>query len=304
MKLFKFLAILLLTTWIASDASAQLKSKYFYVGISAGVTNYQGDLDDNFTLKFTKPGLGIIGAWRFHPHMAVRLQINQGWMGASDEKAATNVPRIRRNLSFRSAITEAAVTVMYEFFANKRKFKYRPIASPYIFGGGAVFAFKPQAKLGNEWVDLQPLGTEGQFLATPCEECPKEYPKPYSLVQFSIPFGGGVRIRLTEKIDLWVEMGLRKTFTDYLDDVSGFYPNMADLQASNPLAYQLSDRIDRTVYPQGAGGNYAPIPGQPGSYAELGVNGVRGFNTQTDWYVMSMVTGTYILDWVKCPKFR
>jgi hypothetical protein len=151
----------------------------------------------------------------------------------------------------------------------------------------AVFAFNPQAKLGDQWYDLQPMGTEGQFLPG-CDTCPE----PYKLVQFSIPFGVGIRYKLTDKIDLNVEMGLRKTFTDYLDDVSGNYPNMEALRAWNPTSYLLSDRIDRVLYPQGAG----PSP--------VGVNGIRGDNTQDDWYVLTMVSATYILDWVKCPKFR
>ena len=33
-------------------------------------------------------------------------------------------------------------------------------------------------------------------------------------------------------------------------------------------------------------------------------NGIRGDNTQKDWYVLSMVSATYILDWAVCPKFR
>jgi hypothetical protein len=287
MKFFKFLVVVFALAFGANSAMAQLSTKYFFVGVALGTTNYKGDLDDNFTLKFTKPGVGLVGGYKFHPHMYARLSFNQGWMGASDASAATDVPRRRRNLSFRSPITEAAVTFHYEFFANNRKFKYRPQYTPYLFGGVAVFAFNPQAKLGDQWYDLQPMGTEGQFLPG-CDTCPE----PYKLVQFSIPFGVGIRYKLTDKIDLNVEMGLRKTFTDYLDDVSGNYPNMEALRAWNPTSYLLSDRIDRVLYPQGAG----PSP--------VGVNGIRGDNTQDDWYVLTMVSATYILDWVKCPKFR
>ena len=110
-----------------------------------GATNYKGDLDDNFTLKFTKPGLTFLGGYKFHPHMSVRLMLSQGWMKASDAKAARDVPRLRRNLSFRSPISEASVSLVWEFFANNRKFRYRTQYTPYIFGGVAVFRFNPQA---------------------------------------------------------------------------------------------------------------------------------------------------------------
>ncbi|MEM7036630.1 MAG: DUF6089 family protein [Bacteroidota bacterium] len=286
MKSLKYLMALVAVCWLFSDASAQLRTRYFYVGVSLGATNYKGDLDDNFTLKFTKPGVGFLGGYKFHPHMSVRLAFNQGWMKASDAKAARDIPRRRRNLSFRSPISEGSLVFVYEFFANDRKFKYRPQYTPYLFAGVAAFAFNPQAKLGDDWYDLQPLGTEGQHL-TDCgyENCPT----PYSLVQVSFPFGAGIRYKLSDKIDLSVEMGLRKTLTDYLDDVSGNYPDLDRMRSEmGEVAALLSDRIDRAVYPQG------------GEFW----NGIRGDNSQEDWYIMSMVSATYILDWVKCPKFR
>lgn len=294
MKSVKYLLALVALCVGLSTATAQLRTRYFYVGVGVGATNYKGDLDDNFALKFTKPGLEFIGGYKFHPHMSVRLMFAQGWMKASDAKAARDIPRLRRNLSFRSPITEASAVFVYEFFANDRKFMYRPQFSPYIFGGVAVFAFNPQGKLGNDWYDLQPLGTEGQFM-TNCHQgqtylnVTGDCPQPYKLVQLSIPFGLGVRYKLTDKIDLNAELGLRKTFTDYIDDVSGYYVNVDQLRAEQgETAAILSDRIDRSIYPQG------------GEFW----NGIRGDKSQTDWYVLSMVSATYILDWVICPKFR
>jgi len=278
--LLAFFALLM----VVNTTSAQLRSRYFYVGVALGATNYKGDLDDNFALKFTKPGLGFMGGYKFHPHMSARLGFNQGWMGASDAKAARDIPRRRRNLSFRSPITEVSLNLVYEFFANDRKFKYRPQYTPYLFGGVAVFAFNPQGKLGNDWYALQPLGTEGQYL-TQCEDCPA----PYNLVQISFPFGAGIRYRLSDKIDLNLEIGLRKTLTDYLDDVSGNYADVEQLrQEMGEESALLSDRIDRAIYPEG------------GQWW----NGIRGDNSQDDWYVLTQVSATYILDWTKCPKFR
>lgn len=295
MKSIKYLMAFAALCFIFSTASAQLRTRYFYVGVGLGATNYKGDLDDNFTLKFTKPGLAFVGGYHLSSRMSVRLMLAQGWMKASDAKAARDVPRLRRNLSFRSPLTEASLTFVYEFFGNDRKFKYRPQYSPYIFAGVGVFAFNPQAKLGDTWHDLQPLGTEGQYMSN-CHQgqiyadgSASACPTPYSLVQVSIPFGVGIRYKLTDKIDLNCEVGVRKTFTDYLDDVSGYYVNVDQLRAEQgEVAALLSDRIDRSVYPQG------------GEFW----NGIRGDNTQSDWYVISMVSATYILDWVKCPKFR
>lgn len=257
-------------------------SKNFQVGIVLGTTNYKGDLDDNFALKFTKPGIGAYAAYKFAPNFRVQAQFNQGWMGASDERAAQDIPRIRRNLSFRSILSEVAVTMRYDLFGNERQYKYRPGFSPYVFGGVAVFAFNPKAEYEGEWVALQPLGTEGQHLGN------SAYPEPYSRIQISLPFGVGVRFKITEKFDMNIEMGARKCFTDYLDDVSGNYPDLAELAAANPTSAALSDRIDTDQYPRGA------------AY----YNGIRGDMSDADWYVISSISFTRSFGGAINPKFR
>ena len=73
MKSVKYLLALVALCVGLSTATAQLRTRYFYVGVGVGATNYKGDLDDNFALKFTKPGLEFIGGYKFHPHMSVRL---------------------------------------------------------------------------------------------------------------------------------------------------------------------------------------------------------------------------------------
>lgn len=276
---------------IASIASAQVNSTYFSVGAAINAANYKGDLDDDFTLKFTRPGVGAMAFFHFNPHMAVRITFNQGWMFAKDNNS-TDDARKARNLHFRSHITEFSLQLVYEFFGTKRRYVFRPYLSPYVFAGGAVFNYNPKARLNGEWIALQPLGTEGQYLPgqnTDYQTGKKiNYPEPYKLTQFSIPFGIGVRYRLTDKLDLRAEIGLRKTFTDYLDDVSGQYPDPQALMAQNPTAALLSDRVDKGVYPEG-GKKYF---------------GIRGHSDQEDWYIFSGVSVTYILDWVKCPKFK
>ncbi|MEM9987213.1 MAG: hypothetical protein AAF804_19130, partial [Bacteroidota bacterium] len=91
----------------------------------------------------------------------------------------------------------------------------------------------------------------------------------------------------SDQVDLELETGFRKTFTDYLDDVSGQYVAPEDLDLLTPLAQQLSDRIDRVQYPEGA----------------AVVNGIRGDASQTDWYIYTAVRINFILDWVRCPQF-
>lgn len=279
LRTFFFLVLVMIFT---SNLSAQYRYGHFKVGVSAGTTHYLGDLDDDFTFKFTRPGLGVTAAYRFNPFMTARLAFFRGWISANDANS-TNGVRRRRNLSFRTPITEVSSTVSFDFLPSDRSYIYRPTYTPYVFGGVAVFTFNPQAELGGELIPLQPLGTEGQFLVDPTDT----NPAPYALTQFAIPLGAGVRLALGRKWDMEIETGFRKIFTDYLDDVSGLYPNLDELRAQNPVAALLSDRIDLTQYPAGA----------------AVVNGIRGDNTQQDWYIYTNVRISYIIDWVKCPSF-
>jgi hypothetical protein len=95
--------------------------------------------------------------------------------------------------------------------------KEPPLFSPYLLAGVGFFSFKPQAQLGNKWVDLQPLSTEGQGFA--------EYPdrKPYKLNQINIPLGVGVKYDLSPTLNLRAEFNYRILRTDYLDDASTEY---------------------------------------------------------------------------------
>jgi hypothetical protein len=97
------------------------------------------------------------------------------------------------------------------------------------------FHFDPRTKYNGATVRLQPLGTEGQFFL------PGK--KPYSLYSFAIPFGVGYNLIEAARSTLSFELILRKTFTDYIDDVSTKYVDKAQLLASNgQLAVDLSDR--------------------------------------------------------------
>ena len=80
----------------------------------------------------------------------------------------------------------------------------------------------------SQWIDLQPLGTEGQGTTA--------YPdrKKYSRTQIAIPMGGGVKISLNDNLNIAFSFSARKTYTDYLDDVSTTYPGTpTEFGASN-----------------------------------------------------------------------
>jgi hypothetical protein len=148
----------------------------------------------------------------------------KGYDSILKKNRASTFGRYERNLSFRSNITEfMAAAEIYPLALMKHKEDYEmPRYAPYILAGIGYFSFNPQAKLLNQWVDLQPLHTEGQGFA--------EYPnkKPYDLHALSIPLGLGVKYELSPILNLRAEFVYRITSTDYLDDVSTTYadPNL------------------------------------------------------------------------------
>lgn len=273
---------------------------YFSVGASVGMFTYQGDLDDDFVgLKFPRPGLGVQGNLHFHPHLYTSIRFSQGWIGAYDRRSIDKA-REFRNLHFESHMTEFSAVFVYDWFTTVRHFKYRPKFTPYIYAGIAVFNFNPRAQISSswfdlypgifssrdQWVNLQPLGTEGQYIR---DQYP-DAPQPYALTQIAIPIGVGLKFKLSKRLNLLVDVGVRKTFTDYMDDVSNRYAPPDLLAAFDIRSFLFADRS-----------GYLTTAARS-AYA---ANDIRGFKNQEDWYVYSSVGVTVILGREdKCPKFR
>jgi hypothetical protein len=154
--------------------------------------------------------------------IAIRVEGNYGQVTAADSVLKHDVSvagyRYLRNLSFRSIVLEAYLGLEFHPLLLMTSFRENGITlSPYILAGIGLYNFNPQAKTGNNWVNLAALHTEGQGFA--------EYPdkKEYKLTQFNLPLGAGLKYEIGPLFNLRVEMLYRILRTDYLDDVSGTY---------------------------------------------------------------------------------
>jgi hypothetical protein len=252
-----------------TTSNAQVQRGVMGVGVSAGATNYEGDLDDNFTLVFTRPGFGVHFIMLFFSRVHLRVNLFHGRITANDNQASFTDNKIRK-LNFYSDIDEAGFNILYTLQNRKKGFTKRNLLAPYFFAGVAYYRFNPRRKVNGKVYNLRDIGTEGQFL-------PGNYPKPYQLQQFSIPFGIGFKLKITENFDIGAETGFRKTFTDYLDDVSTNYPDKALLLAQEgPDAVYLSDSSIDPSNPTG----------KP-SFSQ------RGNPNNKDWYVYTNINITY-----------
>ena len=231
------------------------------IGASIGPMFFLGDLGGNpgkgkgfvkdLNLTLTKMPKDLYAT--FHPDEAIgfRLAVNQGQVEGADsvihDQGGEEVDRMVRNLHFRSNILEfyGAVelypTVFLEQYDGLQG-KFRP----YGVIGVGLFHFNPQGRFvdvdGSEkWVDLRPLHLEGQGMT--------EFPdRPeYKTTQVCIPMGLGFKFYPSETVYIGIEALMRKTFTDYIDDVSKNYidPALFDKYLEpdqTAVAYQMYNR--------------------------------------------------------------
>lgn len=201
-----------------------------HLGVMGGVALYSGDLSpQEFGVYFEEvlPAFGVFTRVELGRAGALRIGINGGTIEGDDALHG----REDRGLAFRSRITELSL------IGELNLFKLGASANrglvPYLFGGGAVFRFNPEAPFDGDYIELQPLGTEGQGLPN--------YGAPYRLTQLAIPMGVGVKILLNDQLTLGLEFGGRMLFTDYLDDVSSTEVSYFDvLEGNGELAARLS----------------------------------------------------------------
>jgi hypothetical protein len=197
-------------------------------------------LNPKFNWKFVRPAGGAFYRYNFSTRFAGKLALSYGEVEFSD--AGTKIPRnLQRNLSFKTGIADITGTFEFNFFKfdkTKKKFWF----SPYLATGVGIFFFNPKAQYEGRWYYLQPLGTEGQ------NDPSYSGVKKYKLYAFHIPIEGGFKFHIYKNWNISVFGSVHKTFTDYLDDVSGNYPATVSLPGgSKGIAAKLSDRSDEVA---------------------------------------------------------
>jgi Domain of unknown function (DUF6089) len=232
-----------------------------------GLANYQGDLQQrSFTFNQARI-VGSLGAkYDLSEHFIARTHLSLGNLRAADSKNKSATLK-ERGLSFESKLFEWELGGQYNIFSLNDKWW-----TPYVFASAAMFRIRPTAvdPVGNR-VFLQNLDTEGQGFAPGRKD--------YKSTQFAIPFGIGGEYALTEDIRVGLELGYRKTFTDYIDDVSTTY--------ADPLLLLANRGPQSVAMAQGGAASY-PLVGLP-----------RGNPKNKDAYYFVQLTFTWrpFVDW-------
>ncbi len=273
-----------------------------------GATNFLGELGGqknigknglrDLDFLATRPLFNIGGRHNHNEHFASRAGFYYGRLRGSD-KYTTNYARQYRNLSFRSPVIELSVQMEYspvreksdnvyvlpdglkDFIIKiKNKLGKKGEATgegelttdigpmqiyPYVFAGIGGLYFNPKAKYNDKWYALQKLGTEGQGI--------EPGTKKYRRVTVCVPMGAGIKYKYNKRIAVGLEYGLRKTFTDYMDDVSTDYYDKSKIQSNyGEAAVALSD----------------PSSGVKPGNTKVGEQ--RGDPSDKDWYMFMNIS--------------
>lgn len=218
-KLFLFIPIVLFST-------NHLFAQEFFTTFFLGGANYKGDLGNlPFIYANSKPAFGVGINYELNSRMILRADFMNGKVTGADALGGKNVAR---NLSFRSNISEFSIGFEYILFDL-----YQYKVSPYVFVGVGKFRFNPFTRDKNGLSqNLYELNTEGQGFF--------EDRKPYKLTETAIPLGGGLQWAISDNARIAVEVGVRYTTTDYIDDVSKTYADpvlLGQFSGGNAVRY-------------------------------------------------------------------
>ncbi|MGB0165856.1 MAG: DUF6089 family protein [Luteibaculum sp.] len=251
-RLFVFLFLGWMSFTLQGQDLRNLRSKEFGIGI--GNFYYLGELNQKHFNAIT-PGIHL----SYRANINRRIGFNFGFSTGRIEGAdslSDEAFKQNRNLHFRSSIQEFSVVFEINYFDYQIGNKKYPF-SPYLFFGVSAFRFNPKALApgSQEYTELQPIGTEGQNL---------DSGSPYKLFNFAVPFGIGIRLNVVKNLGITVFTGMRRTYTDYLDDVSTTY--------ANPANFSEEERpfVDRSLDPAGNDGTNTGLQ--------------RGDSRNMDWY--------------------
>jgi hypothetical protein len=208
------------------------------VGVTLGISNYQGDLasfsTQNGFQALIGPVFGLHGSIEKTDYFQFRGDLLFCRLAGDDALNERENTR-SRNLNFHSPVIQLAAGVDWNVLGFSQD--HPKDFSPYISVGASLFYFNPYARYEGRNVALRPLGTEGQFL--------DEYPEqtPYSPIQPSVQIGSGLKFVAGPKLIISIEAMMSWCFTDYLDDVSTIYITYPELLAkAGPLTAALANR--------------------------------------------------------------
>jgi Domain of unknown function (DUF6089) len=222
-----FIMVLILGT-----VTADTKAQKIEVGVLVGGSYYYGDIVNDWQPNTISSAAGVFLRYHLSENLTVKGFGGYCRIGGADSNSTGSSYQKNRNLAFWADVYEGSVQFEYSFvkdITRGRRLRNRFI--PYVFAGLGAFYYMNYAN--DPLYPLIPaklwqLGTSGTV---------------YSQLSACIPFGAGVRYKITSNFNIGLEVGIRYTLTSWLDDVGGpttfFVPEKQLLNGQSKI---MSDR--------------------------------------------------------------
>lgn len=312
---YLLIACFLFITFSQAAHAQRWKRERHHLIVGLGGSGFMGDLGGaneigsqgikDFDLSAVRPSFMLGYRYMLLQNLGLTGNFTIGYV-YGDDKLTEEPFRNNRNINFRSPIMELSATAQYYVLRLDRQgARYRSLTgarvtgsfgfSAYLFAGIGGFYFNPQGYFDSNnysgalpveelpadgWYNLRPLRTEGQGYF--------ETRSNYTPFSVAVPFGVGAMIDVNRNVSIGLQYGFRKTFTDYIDDVSTTYvdPQIYSDLFTTPARVALAEYF---ANPTNNGLNKSVTsPGQQ-----------RGNPFNTDAYMFGFITVYY-----KIPDFR
>lgn len=190
------------SAFFCAAAHAQNTSE---VGIGLGATNYRGEISPTYQFQNNRPAFMVFYRKDISVPITLRGGFTAGLLRADDGNVTGEtgvVPPLQnyRQANTKGSLLEASAVVEYNFL----DYHYRTDKihfTPYLFAGVAAFYANTTTVSNNPTLGGS-FNRQGAMLG------------------FAIPAGVGFKYALSEHINLGLEVGVRKAFTDQLDHLS------------------------------------------------------------------------------------
>ena len=232
---------------LSSTCKSQTPFSSWELGVFGGGSYYLGEVNESHFAPINL-ALGPVLRYNYDQRLNVKIALTFASIEGEDKNSYSSFNN-DRNVSFKSDLMEISSVLEFNFFPFSSLDPKSYLVTPYGYIGFAYLNHSPQVKNNGDFYSGN-LETEGES---------------YSNHLFTIPMGLGVKFRMN-RFGIALDWGIRKTFTDYLDDVSTFYLPI------NPSV-----------------GNTQQDIGNLTEYGDVG-DFKRGDKYSKDWYIFTGIT--------------
>lgn len=181
-------------------------AQYAEIGFSLGGTHYTGDLVRSFRPSTVRPGASVFYRQNFSEAVSGKISLSGDFLHGDDANPIDAFAEMRA-ASFSNFLLQADASIEYHFLDYKSEAALVNF-SPYLSLGIGLFFFTGADNPYNSYSKIQPV----------------------------LPIGLGFKYLISPRVTLGIEYNARKTFFDYLDNISS-----ADVRLKN---YAYGDWYD------------------------------------------------------------